>query len=177
MIGPKASRPHWPDAVQNPSNDLTALKPWPWALERLEKSHNYWISTARPDGRPHLMIVWGVWWQDAFWFSTGPRTRKAKNIVHDPHVVIGTEKADEAVILEGTAEEIKDRSIWKQLVVRHAVLGVQVHDARLVALMQAHNVTHILTLNPGDFHRYPGITAISPTDLLGAQTPAPGQAP
>jgi hypothetical protein len=34
-------------------------------------------------------------------------------------------------------------SIWKQLVVRHAVLGVQVHDARLVALMQAHNVTHI----------------------------------
>jgi hypothetical protein len=38
-------------------------------------------------------------------------------------------------------------------------------------------VTHILTLNPGDFHRYPSITAISPTDLLGAQTPAPGQAP
>ena len=67
-------------------------------------------------------------------------------------------------------------SIWKQLVVRHAVLGVQVHDARLVAFMQAHNMTHILTLNP-DFHRYPGITAISPTDLLGAQTPAPGQAP
>ncbi len=34
----------------------------------------------------------------------------------DPHVVISTEKADEAVILEGTAEEIKDRSAWKQLV-------------------------------------------------------------
>jgi len=50
-----------------------------------------------------------------FWFSTGPRTRKAKNIAADPHVVIGTEKADEAVILEGLAEEIKDRSVWKQL--------------------------------------------------------------
>src|SRR5260370_26833020 len=80
MIEPKASRPHWPDAVQNPSKDLSGLKPWPWALERLEQSHNYWISTTRPDGRPHLMLVWGVWWQDAFWFSTGPRTRKAKNI-------------------------------------------------------------------------------------------------
>jgi hypothetical protein len=116
MIEPKASRPHWPDAVQNPSKDLSGLKPWPWALERLEQSHNYWISTTRPDGRPHLMLVWGVWWQDAFWFSTGPRTRKAKNIAADPRVVIGTEKADEAVILEGIVEEIKDPALWKQLV-------------------------------------------------------------
>jgi Pyridoxamine 5'-phosphate oxidase len=116
MIDPKASRPHWPDAVQNPSKDLSGLKAWPWALERLERSHNYWISTTRPNGRPHLMLVWGIWWQDAFWFSTGPRTRKAKNIAADPHVVIGTEKAEEAVILEGTVEEIKDRAVWKQLV-------------------------------------------------------------
>jgi hypothetical protein len=115
MIEPKASRPHWPDALGNPSDATTGLKSWPWGLERLEKSHNYWIATSRPDGRPHLMIVWGVWWQDAFWFSTGPRTRKAKNIAADPHCVIGTEKADEAVILEGSAEEIKDRSVWKQL--------------------------------------------------------------
>jgi Pyridoxamine 5'-phosphate oxidase len=62
------------------------------------------------------MIVWGIWWQDAFWFSTGPRTRKAKNIVAHPRCVIGTEKADEAVILEGVVEEIKDRTVWRQLV-------------------------------------------------------------
>src|SRR5947207_15575370 len=110
MPEPKASRPHWPDALQNPSNDLSGLKPWSWALERLEKSHNYWIATSRPDGRPHLMVVWGIWWQDAFWFSTGPRTRKAKNIAAVPQVVIGTEDAGEAVILEGRAEEITDRS-------------------------------------------------------------------
>jgi hypothetical protein len=116
MNEPKASRPHWPDALQNPSDETTGLKPWPWALERLEKSHNYWIATSRPDGRPHLMLVWGIWWQDAFWFNTGARTRKAKNIAAGPHCVIGTEKADEAVILEGIAEEIKDRSIWKQIV-------------------------------------------------------------
>jgi len=115
MIEPKVSRPYWPDALQKPSSETTGLKSWPWALERLEKSHNYWISTSRPDGRPHLMLVWGVWWQNAFWFSTGPRTRKAKNIAADPHCVIATEKADEAVILEGLAEEIKDHSVWKQI--------------------------------------------------------------
>ena len=116
MIEPKASRPHWPDATQKTTSETTGLKSWPWALERLEKSHNYWIATSRPGSRPHLMLVWGVWWQDAFWFSTGPRTRKAKNIAADPHCVIGTERADAAVILEGVAEEIKDRSVWKQIV-------------------------------------------------------------
>jgi general stress protein 26 len=115
MVEPKVSRAYWPDALENPSDSTADLKPWQWALERLEKSHNYWIATTRPDGRPHLMLVWGVWWQDAFWFSTGQRTRKAKNIAADPHCVIATEQADEAVILEGTTEEIKDRVIWKQL--------------------------------------------------------------
>jgi hypothetical protein len=114
MIEPTASRPYWPDALQNPLDATTGLKPWSWALERLEKSHNYWISTARP-AHPHLMVVWGIWWENAFWFSTGPRTRKAKNIAADPHCVIGTEKADEAIILEGIAQEIKDRAVWKQV--------------------------------------------------------------
>lgn len=116
MQEPRASRPYWPDALSKSPEDTSNLKPWSWALERLEKSHNYWIATTRPDRRPHLMIVWGIWWQDAFWFSTGPRTRKARNIAAMPHVVIGTEDAGEAIILEGATEEITDRSVWKQLV-------------------------------------------------------------
>jgi hypothetical protein len=115
MLEPEVSRPYWPDALQKPPKDTAGLKPWSWALERLEKSHNYWIATSRPESRPHLMLVWGIWWQDAFWFSTGPRTRKAKNIAAHPYVVIGTENADEAVILEGVAEEITDRTVWRQL--------------------------------------------------------------
>jgi hypothetical protein len=113
MIEPKASRPYWPDSLENPKDATTGLKPWSWALERLEKSHNYWIATSRPDGRPHLMLVWGIWWQDAFWFSTGPSSRKAKNLAANSACAIGTEKADEAVILEGITEEIKDRAVWK----------------------------------------------------------------
>jgi len=62
------------------------------------------------------MVVWGVWWQDSFWFSTGPQTRKARNLADNPRCVIGTEKADEAVILEGTAEAVPDRAAWKQLI-------------------------------------------------------------
>jgi predicted nucleic acid-binding protein len=44
---------------------------------------------------------------------------------------------------------------WKRLVVGHGVRGVQVHDARLVAVMNVHRVTRLLTFNAADFVRYP----------------------
>lgn len=62
------------------------------------------------------MIVWGIWWTDSFWFSTGSRTRKARNLAANARCVVGTEKADEAVVLEGTAQEISDPAVCKQLI-------------------------------------------------------------
>jgi hypothetical protein len=114
MNEPTPSRPYWPDFRDMPKDPSKGLKPWSWALERLEKSHNYWVATTRPGGRAHLMLVWGVWWENAFWFSTGPNTRKAKNIAALAYCAIGTEQADEAVILEGVPQEITDRAIWKR---------------------------------------------------------------
>jgi predicted nucleic acid-binding protein len=58
-------------------------------------------------------------------------------------------------------------STWRNLVTSHAVMGVQVHDARIVAWMMTQDVTHIITLNVSDFHRYPGINALTP-DSLGS---------
>lgn len=57
---------------------------------------------------------------------------------------------------------------WKKLIITHGVHGVQVHDAKLVALMECHGVTRLLTLNTRDFTRYPGVTAVSPEDVLTA---------
>lgn len=51
---------------------------------------------------------------------------------------------------------------WRTIVVQYAVSGVQVHDARLVAAMKVHGVSHILTLNVTDFDRYSGITVAHP---------------
>lgn len=56
--------------------------------------------------------------------------------------------------------------VWRRLVVQHGVQGVQVHDARLVAWMQVHGLGRILTLNPQDFSRYAGITAVTPEDVV-----------
>jgi len=56
---------------------------------------------------------------------------------------------------------------WRRLVVASGVSGVQVHDARLVAAMKAHGVTHILTFNTTDFTRYipEGIVAVDPSSV------------
>ena len=58
---------------------------------------------------------------------------------------------------------------WRRLIEDYRVLGKQAHDARLAALMLAHGVTHILTLNPRDFARYDGITPVTPQEIH--QTP------
>jgi predicted nucleic acid-binding protein len=42
---------------------------------------------------------------------------------------------------------------WKLLVTTHNVMGVQVHDARLVASMIVNGVTHILTANVAHSYR------------------------
>lgn len=55
---------------------------------------------------------------------------------------------------------------WREIVRAHAVQGVQVHDAKLVALMLVRGVSHILTLNTRDFVRYPGIVAVAPEQIV-----------
>ena len=57
---------------------------------------------------------------------------------------------------------------WRRLVVVCSVSGVQVHDARLVAAMLAHGVPQLLTLNDGDFSRYPGISVAHPREVKSA---------
>jgi Pyridoxamine 5'-phosphate oxidase len=84
------------------------LLPWSWAEQRLKKSHNYWITTVKTDGSPqsspHTMVVWGLWQDGCFLFSTGSKSRKARNLAQNANCIVGTELAHEAVIVEGTAE-------------------------------------------------------------------------
>jgi PPOX class probable F420-dependent enzyme len=86
----------------------SGLLPWSWAEERLTAARNYWVSTLWPDGRPHAMPVWGAWDGEALWFSSGRRSRKARNLAADPRCVVTTEDADEPVVLECQAELVRD---------------------------------------------------------------------
>lgn len=54
---------------------------------------------------------------------------------------------------------------WRRLVAQHNVSGVQVHDARLVAVMLTHGITHLLTFNTDDFRVPLEVTAVHPRDV------------
>jgi len=54
---------------------------------------------------------------------------------------------------------------WEALVIRHQVTGKPTHDARLVAAMQVHGLTAILTFDRTGFSRYPGIEVVHPEQV------------
>lgn len=119
---PKATRPHAP-GYGFPQGQK-GLLPWSWAEQRLKKSRNYWITTikpttvkpttVKPDGSPHTMVVWGLWQDGCFLFSTGSKSRKARNLAVNANCVVCTEQANEAVIVEGVAE-IADLSTRRKM--------------------------------------------------------------
>ena len=86
----------------------TGLLPWSWADERLRRSHDFWLATVWPDGRPHVMPVWGVWDGSALWFSTSNTSRKSRNLLANARFVLTTDNALEPVIVEGAVELVSE---------------------------------------------------------------------
>lgn len=54
---------------------------------------------------------------------------------------------------------------WRRIVLAHGVVGKQTHDAHIVAMMEVHSVTSLLTFNGAHFMRYPGITVLNPAEM------------
>jgi len=91
--------------------DGTGLLSWRWAQERLASSHDYWIVSLWPDGRPHAMPVWGVWDDDTLLFGSGGRSRKVRNLLGDPRCVVTTQDTTDPVVVEGVAESVTDPAL------------------------------------------------------------------
>ena len=75
MSDPRAGRPYMPGYGIVGPDEGRGLLPWSWAEERLIASHDYWVATVWPDGRPHVMPVWGIWHDESVWFSSSAHGR------------------------------------------------------------------------------------------------------
>ncbi len=53
---------------------------------------------------------------------------------------------------------------WEKVIAANSIIGKNGHDARFVAAMIVHGITHFLTFNVQDFRRYSGITVLSPDE-------------
>jgi PPOX class probable F420-dependent enzyme len=108
MAGPASDRPWMPGYGVLPADQGSGLIPWAEAERRLSVSHDYWVATVRPDGRPHVMPVWGVWLDGRVWFSSGLRSRKARDLAADPRCTLTTDDAQDPVVVEGSAVQVTD---------------------------------------------------------------------
>jgi len=101
---PRASRPQARN-YQIPTSE-EGLLPWSHVEQRLERARNYWLATTRPDGRPHVKPVWGVWVDGALYVDGSPTSRWARNLAVNPAATVHLESGDDVVILEGTVEDL-----------------------------------------------------------------------
>ncbi|MFD3623548.1 pyridoxamine 5'-phosphate oxidase family protein [Streptomyces sp. NPDC058698] len=101
-------------------SDPEAVPP-PWSeVERLiTGAELFWISTVRPDGRPHVTPLPAVWSAGALHFCTGPDERKARNLAENPQVVLttGTSTWNQGydVVVEGEAVRVADDARLREL--------------------------------------------------------------
>ena len=97
--------------AQFSDEDATAT-PWATGQEALARAEIYWVSTVRPDGRPHVTPLVGAFVDGAMYICTGPEERKARNLARNPHCVLTTGcnalHAGLDVVVEGEAVRVSD---------------------------------------------------------------------
>ncbi len=67
-----------------------------------------WLCTVNEDGSPHVTPVGAVWLDGAFWFQTGARTRKARNVASNRRCSIALSILDADVVVEGDAVRVTE---------------------------------------------------------------------
>ncbi|MEU4807317.1 pyridoxamine 5'-phosphate oxidase family protein [Actinosynnema sp. NPDC023587] len=128
--------------------------PWSLARGRLAEAEVYWLSTVRPDGRPHVTPLIAVWHDEAVHLCTGQDERKARNIAENPNVVLTT--GDNAlhggldVVVEGTARRVVDPAALADLAaVWEAKYGPDWHfDVTEGGFANPHGVALVFRVEP-----------------------------
>ncbi|ONK13734.1 pyridoxamine 5'-phosphate oxidase family protein [Streptomyces sp. MP131-18] len=94
--------------------DATAAA-WGEARETLAAAEVFWLTTVRPDGRPHVTPLLSVLLDDVPVFTTGAQERKARNLAANPRVVLttGTNALSHGldITVEGTARRVRDQAV------------------------------------------------------------------
>ena len=155
--------------------DLYGLPPVPWdrALQALEKgdqkgNETSFLTTTRPDGRPHVAGVGAMWDGDKVYFVSGPGTRKSRNVAENPACVMALSLEGIDLIIEGEARRVTDDATLQRLAKRYAEGGwpAQVEDQAFTYEYSAPSA------GPPPWYLY----AITPTTVYGVLADAPGGA-
>jgi nitroimidazol reductase NimA-like FMN-containing flavoprotein (pyridoxamine 5'-phosphate oxidase superfamily) len=102
------------ELLQQFSSEGATATPWADGRRVLETADVYWLSTVRPDGRPHVTPVVAVWLDGAVHFTCGPTEQKAHNLAQNSHCIIttGCNSLSEGLdlVVEGDALPVREEA-------------------------------------------------------------------
>ncbi len=102
------------EPVEVTNLDIYGSAPLDWSRARALLANQggaevtHFLSTTRPDGRPHVTGVGALWSEGDLFIVSGDRTRKSKNLAANPACSIAVRLPGMDVILEGTASRVTD---------------------------------------------------------------------
>jgi nitroimidazol reductase NimA-like FMN-containing flavoprotein (pyridoxamine 5'-phosphate oxidase superfamily) len=92
---------------------------WADARRVIQEAELFWISTVRPDGRPHVTPLPAVWQDGAVYFCTGAGEQKGVNLAKNANCALATGnnawKSGLDVIIEGSAQRVTDDALLHRL--------------------------------------------------------------
>ena len=135
--------------------------------------HTCWLATINADGSPHVTGVGALWADGTFWFETGERTRKGRNLGRDPRCTLSVATDAFDLVVEGEAKRITDPATVATMATWWNAAGwpARVDDTGMaltadfsapsagrppwsVYRMTAHTATALQTVEPGGATRW-----------------------
>ena len=74
-----------------------------------------WLATINVDGSPHVTAVGAIWLDGTFWFQTGTRTRKGRNVAREPRCSIAVSVGGADLVIEGRATRVTEPDVLARL--------------------------------------------------------------
>ena len=103
-----------PELDSRYSDEHASPMTWEQARGELAAAEIFWLSTVRPDGRPHVTPLLAVWLDGALHFCTGADEQKARNLAENPQCILTTGRNylndGLDLVVEGEAVRVTDDS-------------------------------------------------------------------
>ena len=104
---PPRERPESPPASYGVPRRGGSYVEWSHVVDRLDRATAYWLATVTPEGRPHVVPIWGVIVGHDLYLETGaPETIKNRNLATNDEIVVHLDDPDDVVIVRGRAAAV-----------------------------------------------------------------------
>ena len=121
----------------SPFTHIQGHIPWSKIDIWLQGFRSIWISTTRPDGRPHAVPVWFIWEGESVYFATDKNSQKVKNLAAQPSIIVHAGDGDDVIIIEGKAGVITDPATTAQINERYMQKYVDPHSGAQATISES----------------------------------------